>query len=155
MRDAGPERFTIRSPQDFVSGIVLIVFALLVLWLTRNLQGMQGPNFGPATAPWLLAVMLVVAGAVICARGLLTDGPKLERWEIRGPLFLLAAIIFFAASIRTLGLAVSSFGTILIACAASREVRWREAVLWSAVLTAVTVAVFYYGLRLPFKPWPW
>lgn len=154
MRDAGSKN-VIRSPQDFVSGIVLVVFALLVLWLTRNLQGMQGPNFGPATAPWLLAVMLIVTGAAICVRGLLTDGPKHERWEIRGPFFLLVAIIFFAATIRVLGLALSSFGTLLIACAASREVRLPEAVLWSAVLTAAAVSIFYYGLRLPFKPWPW
>jgi len=154
VRDTGPKGL-IRGPQDFFSGIVLVAFALLALWLTRNLQGMQGPNFGPATAPRLLAVLLAVAGAVICVRGFFTDGPKLERWEIRGPLFLIASILFFAATIRTLGLAVSSFGTILIACCASKEVRWLEAVAWSAVLTIAAVGIFYYGLRLPFKPWPW
>lgn len=154
MRNA-VSKTVIRSPQDFVSGLVLVAFALLVLWLARNLQGMQGPNFGPATAPRLLAILLMVTGGVICVRGLRIDGPKLERWEIRGPLLLLAAIIFFAATIRTLGLAASSFGTLLIACAASREVRRLEAVLWSALLTVAVVSIFYYGLRLPFKPWPW
>jgi putative tricarboxylic transport membrane protein len=154
VNDAKPQGF-IRSPQDFFSGLVLIAFAALVLWLTRDLPGMQGANFGPATAPRLLATALLLVGAIIVAGGVLVDGPRLERWEVRGPVLLIASIIFFAATVRTLGLAVSSFGTVIIASAATKEVRWMESVLWSAILTAAAVGVFYYGLKLPFKPWPW
>jgi len=42
----------------------------------------------------------------------------------------------------------------MIASAASKEIRWVEAVVWSAILTAAAVALFIYGLTLPLQLWP-
>src|SRR5262245_52328244 len=90
---AGSRRGTIRNPKDFWGGVALIGLAVFALWASRDLPGMHGFAFGPGTAPRLFAGALAVLGAGVAIVGFLTDGPGLERFYIRGPLFITAALI--------------------------------------------------------------
>lgn len=155
MAEAGqgtPKR--IRNPQDFYGGLVLAVFALLALWAGSDLPGMRGFAFGPGTAPRLFSILLLGVSLAIAVSGLFTDGPRLEKWGIRGPVLFIASVLFFGVAIRPLGLVTASFGSLLIAAAASEEARWLETVIWAAILTAACVALFIYGLKLPLQLWP-
>ena len=87
--------------------------------------------------------------------GLTTDGNQLERYGIRGPLLVTAAILFFALTVRSMGLVVASYVTIVVAAMGSAEFRWREALLWAAVLTLFCALLFKWGLGLPMQLWPW
>jgi putative tricarboxylic transport membrane protein len=73
---------------------------------------------------------------------------------VRGPLFITLSIIVFAMFVRPLGLVVASYLSIMAAAAATPEVRWIEAFIWGAVLTAFCVLLFVFGLGLPFQLWP-
>jgi len=144
----------IRNPQDFWGGLVLVVFALFSLWAGSDLPGSHGFAFGPGTAPRLFAWLLVGVSAFIVLNGFISEGPPLERWGIRAPFLFIASVVFFGATVRPLGLVIASFMTLMIAAAASKEIRWIEAVIWSALLTAASVALFIYGLSLPLQLWP-
>ena len=147
-------RGTIRNPQDFWGGLAMVAVALFALWASSDLPGMRGFAFGPGTAPRLFAVLLAITGAGVALTGFLTDGPPLERWGIRGPVLFIASVVFFGATVRPLGLIISSFCTLMIAASASNEVRWIESVIWSVVLTIFCVGLFIYGLNLPLQLWP-
>src|SRR3979490_761674 len=95
-----------------------------------------------------LAVLVVV---VIRHRNLLA-GPK--RNLVRGPLFITLSVLIFAVAIRPLGLVIASYCSILAAAAATPEVRWLEAIIWSAVLSAFCVLLFPIALNLPLQLWP-
>lgn len=144
----------VRNPQDFWGGIALVAFALFSLWAGSDLPGMRGFAFGPGTAPRLFAWLLIATGAMVAANGLIAHGPPLERWGIRAPVLFIAAVLFFGATVRPWGLVISTFLTLMIAQAASKEVRWIEATIWGAVLTAFCVGLFFYGLNLPLQLWP-
>jgi putative tricarboxylic transport membrane protein len=144
----------IRNPQDFWGGVALLLFALFSLWAGSDLPGMRGFAFGPGTAPRLFGSILAGVSVLIIANGLISHGAPLERWGIRAPVLFLASVVFFGATVRPWGLVISSFLTLMIAAAASKEVRWIESVLWSAALTAGCVALFIYGLNLPLQLWP-
>jgi putative tricarboxylic transport membrane protein len=144
----------IRNPKDFWGGLVFVVFGLLALWAGSDLPGMRGFAFGPGTAPRLFSWMLVGTAALVMVGGLLTSGPPLERWGIRAPVFFIASVLFFGATVRPMGLIIATFFTLMIATAADKEVRWGEAVLWALVLTAASVGLFIYGLNLPLQLWP-
>ncbi len=144
----------IRNPQDFYGGLVLILFAAFALWAASDLTGIKGFQFGPGTAPRMFAILLGAIGLVIMLTGFFTDGPALQRYAVRGPFFVIAAILFFAVAIRPLGLVGTSFFAILIAAAASDEVRWVESVIWAAVLTLFCSLLFPKGLGLPLQLWP-
>jgi putative tricarboxylic transport membrane protein len=147
-------RGIIRNPQDFYGGLALIGLALFAFWAGSDLPGMRGFAFGPGTAPRLFAGLLAATGAAVAVIGFFFDGPGIERYAIRGPVFVIAAILFFAASIRPLGLVITSFVTIVIAAAATKEVRWIETIIWAAVLTAFCAFLFPYALNLPLQLWP-
>ncbi len=144
----------IRNPQDFYGGLVLAAFALFALWASSDLPGMRGFAFGPGTAPRLFAVLLLGVSIAIAVTGVISDGPPLERWGIRGPVLFIASVVFFAATIRPLGMIIASFGSLVIASSASSEARWLETLIWTAVLTAFCVLLFVYGLKLPLQLWP-
>jgi putative tricarboxylic transport membrane protein len=144
----------IRNPQDFWGGVALVVFALFSIWAGSDLPGMRGFAFGPGTAPRLFAGLLAATAAMVAFNGLISHGPPLERWGIRAPVLFIASILFFGATVRPLGLVISAFFTLMIASAATKEVRWVEATIWSAALTAFCVGLFYYGLNLPLQLWP-
>jgi hypothetical protein len=134
--------------------LALVGLALFALWASRDLPGMHGFAFGPGTAPRLFAGILGVLGAGVALVGLLTDGPALERWAIRGPIFLTAAVLIFALTIRNLGLVISSYISIVCAAAATSEVRWFETLIWAAVLSAFCAFLFPIALNLPLPLWP-
>lgn len=144
----------IRNPQDFWGGVGLVLFALFSLWAGSDLPGMRGFAFGPGTAPRLFGWLLVGTGGLIALSALITHGPPLEKWGIRAPVLFIASVVFFGLTIRPLGLVISAFCTLMIASAASKEVRWVEAIIWAMVLTLFSIGLFIYGLNLPIQLWP-
>jgi hypothetical protein len=144
----------IRSAQDYIGGIVLMALALFALWASSDLQGMRGFSFGAGTAPRMFGGLLLVLAAAIALTGLLTEGPGLSHYSWRGPLFVMASIVFFALAIRPLGLVVSAFSSFLIAALGTHETRWTEAVIVGACLTLGCALLFPYVLGLPMPMFP-
>jgi putative tricarboxylic transport membrane protein len=144
----------VRNPKDFFGGVALIGLALVAMLASIDLPGMRGFAFGPGTAPRLFAILLAVLGGAVSVGGLLFEGPPLERYVFRGPIFLTGSVLIFAATIRPLGLILSSFATIIASAAATPDVKWRETVIWAVILTAFCALLFPYALNLPFQLWP-
>src|SRR5665647_755129 len=90
----------IRGPRDFFGGLALVVVAAIALWASSNLPGQQGFAFGPGTAPRIFAGLLMVVGVVVALTGLFVKGPPIEGFAVRGPAYVLLAILLFAATIR-------------------------------------------------------
>src|SRR5215210_1625263 len=144
----------VRNPQDFYGGLVLMGLAVFAIVASITLPGMRGFAFGPGTAPRLFAYILAGLGLLIGAMGLVTDGPKIERYRIRGPVFITAAILLFGFTIRSLGLVTASFLCVVTCALAAEDVRWKETLIWAVILTAFCSVLFPYGLNLPFQLWP-
>jgi putative tricarboxylic transport membrane protein len=146
--------FSIRSPRDFWGGLVLIAVGILAIWASRDLPGQRGFAFGPGTAPRLFAGLLVGFGALVALVGLITDGPRIEKYKVRGPVLVIVGILGFAAMIRPLGMVPASFVTFMVAILGSKEMRVLESFVAAAVMTAFCVLLFVYLLNLPFQLWP-
>ena len=145
---------SIHNPQDYYGGLALVGLALFAFWAASDLSGMRGFSFGPGTAPRLFAGVLLTLGIAVTAVGLFVEGSPLEPYAIRGPLLVTVAILTFSATIRPAGLIIASFIVFMISAAGSKEIRWVEATIAAVALTAFCVALFVYGLNLPFQLWP-
>jgi putative tricarboxylic transport membrane protein len=155
----------VRAPRDFYGGLALIALAIIAIWTSGDLPGTHGFAFGPGTAPRLFAGLLAVVGALVALTGLFFDGPPIERYAIRGPAWVLLAILAFAGMIRginlgpltipPLGLVPSTFAAFLVSIFGSTEMRWLESLIAAVVVTAFCVGLFVYLLQLPFQLWPW
>jgi len=144
----------VKCPQDFVGGIVLMAVALFALWASSDLQGMHGFSFGAGTAPRMFATLLLGLGVAVMVVGIVSEGPGVAHYAWRGPLFVMAGIVFFAFAIRPLGLIVSGLATFLISALGSDETRWVEAIIVGICLTIGCAFLFPYVLGLPMPLFP-
>ena len=72
----------------------------------------QLTSVGPGLMPRSVAVLVGVFGVGLVVTSFLSVGPRLERWHLRGPFFVLGAVLLFAMTIRGSTL---TFGSLKIA----------------------------------------
>ena len=165
----GGFQFKVRGPQDFYGGLALIAFAIFAIVASSELPGQHGFAFGPGTAPRMFATLLAVVGGLVALGGLLMDGPPIGHFAIKGPAYVVTAILLFAGMIRgvdlqqmigiplkipALGLVISTFTAFMISIMGSTEMRWVESLIAAAAMTTFCVGLFVYLLGLPFQLWP-
>jgi putative tricarboxylic transport membrane protein len=145
----------IKSPQDFVGGLVLIAIAAFALWQSNDLPVGSLGAMGPGMLPRSLAVLLGALGAVLAVSALLQAGEGLHRWSPRAMLFVFGAVVAFGLTVRPLGLAVAGPLAVFISGFASEETRWVETIVFGLVMTAFCIGLFKYALGLPIPLAPW
>ncbi len=146
---AVPARGLVKGPQNLVAGLTLIALAAFAIWAVGNLSQGTLRAMGPAMLPRWLAIGVGLCGVALVITAFVTVGDVLERWSIRGPVFVMAGIFAFALTIRVFGLVVAGPLAMIIGGFASPEVRWKEIIIFAAVMTAFCVGLFRFGLNLP------
>jgi hypothetical protein len=157
---AGP----VRSPQSLIAGLTLVALAALALWLTSDLDQGTLQSMGPALLPRWLAIAVGLCGLVLVGTGFMTDGEGLDRWSLRGPAFVILAILAFALTIRPfalgavtlpgLGLAIAGPLAIIIGGYATHEARLRDLLILAFLLTPFCTILFGDLLNLPIPIFP-
>lgn len=148
-------RGLIKSPQDFMAGLFLVAFGLFCLWASSNLSGGRGANLGPGSFPRGLSFMLMAVGAIVLVQAFTTVGPKLEAWSIRGPVFVLGAVLLFALTVRPLGLIIAGPLALMVSAFAAKDTRWLPNIIFAVLMTAFCILLFKIALRLPIPVAPW
>lgn len=144
----------VQNSQDVYGGMALILLSLIAFVASNDLPGMRGFAFGPGTAPRLFAMTLAIMSLGVVVGGLLSPGPHVRPYKLRGVIFIIGAILAFAATIRPLGLVIASFCTMVVCAAAADDVKWRETIIVAVAVTTFCAILFPYGLNLPFQLWP-
>jgi putative tricarboxylic transport membrane protein len=142
-------RSFLRNPQDAAAGLFLTAVAAFALWQSSDLELGTLRSMGAGMLPTSLAALVGALGLLIIALAFVHDGPALERWRLRGPIFILGSVVIFALLIRTTGLAIAGPVSMLIGCFATDEVRWKEAVIFAVAMTAFCIVLFKVVLGLP------
>jgi putative tricarboxylic transport membrane protein len=144
-----------RCPRDIGGGLLLLALGLFGLYNSWGLTTGTTRQIGPGMLPQSLSVLLAAVGAGLALVGLFASGPGLERWRLRGPLFILGAAVVFGLVIKPLGLLVAAPLAIAIGGLASSATRVIEIVVFGVVMTAFCVILFKYMLALPIPLAPW
>ncbi len=159
----GP-RGPVRAPQSLAGGVLLIALAALALWLTRDLDQGTLNSMGPAMLPRWLAMAVGLSGLALLAFAFIKQGDVLERWSLRGPVFVIGAILAFAITIRPfsfgplaipgLGMVIAGPLAIIIGGFATPEARLRDLVILALSLTPFCMVLFGDLLNLPIPVFP-
>jgi hypothetical protein len=145
----------IKSPKDFWAGIMFVAFGLFAaIGATMNYQMGSAVRMGPAYFPTVLGGLLVVLGLVVLAGSLVIHGAKVPTFHFRPLLLVLAAVVAYGYLMKPLGLVLSTSALVFIGAMGGHEFKWKEVLIVAAVLSFFSVAVFIYGLTLPFPIWP-
>ncbi|WP_066708831.1 tripartite tricarboxylate transporter TctB family protein [Celeribacter ethanolicus] len=143
-----------RDIPDLVGGVLLAAIGLFVVFYTLahyeigSLRRM-GPGFFPA----VLGAALALLGGMVALPALARQDDAVQiAWK--ECLAVLAAILIFAAGLDRLGLVLVTLTSVLIASLAApdRRIGWR--IVLALVVTALSVAVFSFGLKMTVPLWP-
>jgi uncharacterized membrane protein len=137
-------------------GALFIAAGLFFMIQSLDLEMGTAFRMGPGYFPMLLSGILVLLGLVVLIQATRVEGEPAGALAWRGMLLILPAPILFGLTVRGLGFVPAIFLTALVASFASRRMTLPMALALSSILTAFSVAVFSYGLNLPFERFgPW
>ena len=142
------------SLQDYAGGMFLIVIAMVGIVGTTMLNFKTTTGVGPGMMPRSTGMIIVALGIIMIINGLFQKGEGLDRWSIRGMIFVLGSALVFAWTIRPLGLIVAGPLAVMISAFADRETKWIEVMIFAVVMTFFCILLFSYGLKLPIPIWP-
>lgn len=148
-------KIRIRHPQDAAAGLFLVALAVVAIWQTSDLSIGTLRQLGPGMLPRTLAYAVGFCGVIVLINAFLRAGAGLERWSLRGPLFVLGAVIVFGLTVRPLGLAVAGPLVVIIGGFASHETKLVESVIFGVTITGFCLFLFKFVLSLPIPVAPW
>lgn len=146
----------IRDQISFAAGVMYLVIAAAFAVGARDLQIGTAGSMGPGYFPLVVSSLLGLVGLIVLVTSLHSSAAPtcFRRWYASKLTLILGAVVVFALLLTRAGLVLSIFALVLIASFASDEFDWRVALLNAAVLAAMGVAIFVYGLGLFFPLWP-
>ena len=144
----------LRSPRDFWAGLLFLAVGVAAAWIARDYPMGTGGRMGPGYFPFVLSTLLGILGVIITAMSFTTDGPKVDRFALKPLFFILLAVVIFGLLAKTLGLAIAIIALVAVSAYGGHEFKWKEVLIAGVVLAIFSIAVFVYGLKLPFPVWP-
>jgi len=147
--------FRDRERKDFAAGLMFIgigaFFAIGAEAYPMGTAVRMGPAYFPTVLGWILAGL----GLIVFIRSFFLHGEPLTKSNYRPLIFILGSVIAFGLLLDRAGLTVASVVVMILSAMGGWDFRWKEQLINAVFLTALNIAVFYYGLGLPFKLWPW
>ena len=144
----------IRSGQDFASGLLFIVVGVGGLWLGADYPMGTAQRPGTGVLPYILCWCLIGTGGLLWLKAVLVEGPDLTGWAWRPIIMITLATIAFALLIDRFGLVAAMLASMTLAALGTPETRWGEYTVFAAIMLAIGVAMFIWGLGMPIPVLP-
>jgi hypothetical protein len=144
----------IRNPKDFWAGLMFIAFGGAGVWMAYSFPFGSAARMGPAYFPTLIGGLLTIFGLYIALRGVVLGGHRMDRFNFKPLVMVLASVALFGFALQHVGLVSAIFAIIIFASLGGHEFRMREVLILATILAVGAVAVFVYGLKLQIQVWP-
>ena len=146
----------LKNPKDFWSGVMFAVigFAFAIVVKVYDYPMGTASRMGAGYFPFVLGNVMGVLGLIIIAQALLSSGARIGKFAWQPLIWVLSGFVIFGLTAKLVGLVIAIVLLVVISSFGGHEHKWKEAFISSAVLAVCSVAVFVYGLKLPFPIWP-
>lgn len=147
----------IKDQKDFNAGLMFIFIGAGFALVAGNYPMGSAVRMGPAYFPTILGWLTVALGVIIFVRSFFIEGEPPRKTQWRGLLWIIGSVVAFGLLVDPLkaGLVPATVAIVIMSSYGGWEHRWKEAIIGAIVLAISTVLIFYYGLGLPFRLWPW
>ena len=146
----------LKNPKDFWSGVMFALFGLAFAIIVKYYDYPMGSasRMGAGYFPFVLGCVMAVLGFIIIAQSLVTTGTPISKFAWRPLIWVLGAFVIFGLTAKWLGLVIAIILLVMISAYGGHEFKLKESLISSVILATGSVAVFVYGLKLPFPIWP-
>lgn len=143
-------KFALSKNKDFWAGMMLVLIGAAALFIARDYRFGSALRMGPGFFPTILSVILIAFGVCITAVGL-RSGEKIQgNLSFRAFLLLPLSLILFGVLMDLAGFIPALAVLVFVSAASGREFKSMEVLLLTTVLTVASVALFIWGLGLPY-----
>lgn len=143
-------KLEVRNNKDFWSGMMFIGIGVAALFIGRRYQFGTALHMGPGYFPGVLGGILILFGIYIAASGLRSSEKIKGSWSARAMIVLPIAVILFGVLLKYTGFIPALVALVFGSAAAGKEFKFIEVLILTAFLTLLSVAVFIWGLSLPY-----
>ena len=143
-------KLALSNNKDVWAGLTLIVAGTVAMFMARNYAFGNSLRMGPGYFPMVLGGILIVFGLYILGTGLYQGEKLTGSWSLRAMIILPLSLVLFGYLMDRAGFVPAMMVLVFGSATASTEFRFLEVFLFSVFLTALGVAVFIWGLGLPY-----
>jgi len=136
--------------KDFWAGMMLLGIGVAAMFISRDYRFGSALRMGPGFFPTILGGILTAFGICIMAVGL-RSGEKIQgSLSLRALVMLPLSLILFGILMQLAGFIPALVALVFVSAASGREFRLMEVLLLTVLLTVASVALFIWGLGLPY-----
>jgi hypothetical protein len=154
--DRGPRARSglVKSPIDLAGGLFLLALAVIGYIGGATLPFGTLSGIGSGLLPRVVTLLVGVFGLLLIVQSAFAAGDGLDRWAIRGIIFVLGSVLVFALMVRSYGLVVAGPLAVIISSLADKDTRPLEVVVFAVVMTLICGLLFkeLLNLPIPFDP---
>jgi hypothetical protein len=140
---------------DLCFAVFLVALGALAFSLSNQLSIGTAAAMGPGYVPRGLSILIMVYGLVLGIRALFSGRQAFPEIAFRPIILVSASVAVFAILLPVVGLAITSFVTVVCAGVAAYDVRLRENAIVAVALAVFAVLLFVKVLGLPVPIWWW
>lgn len=137
--------------KDFWAGLMFMALGIFAILMARDYPFGSTLSMGPGYFPSVVGGVLICLGFVILLKGLRHIDRIEWTWSVRALIILPVALIAFGFLIGRVGLVPSLAVVAIGSAAAIPKFRISEILLLTAGLIFFMIAVFVWGLDLPYR----
>jgi hypothetical protein len=143
-------KLVVRNNRDLWAGLMFGGIGAAAMFIARNYPFGTSLRMGPGYFPRVLGGILVLFGIYVMVRGLHIHEKIEGNWSIRALILLPLAMVLFGILMDVLGFIPALVALIFGSAVSSREFKFFEVLLLTLLLTSLSVALFVWGLGLPY-----
>ena len=136
--------------KDFWSGIMLILIGAAAMFVAREYRFGSALRMGPGFFPIVLGGILVAFGICIMAVGLHSTERLQPNFSFRALALPPLALVLFGLFVERVSFIPAVVVLIYVSAASGKAFRFLEVLLLTVTLVVGTVALFIWGLGLPY-----
>jgi uncharacterized membrane protein len=140
----------LRDNQDFWSGVMLIAVGATALVIARNYPFGTSLRMGPGYFPIVLGSILALFGLWFIVKAFRSTEKIEQGWSLRALIVIPVSLVLFGILMTYGGFVPALIVLIFGSALASDEFNLLEVVLLTVGLTIGCIAVFIWGLGLPY-----
>lgn len=137
--------------KDFLAGLLLLGFGTLGMYLALDYPFGSSLRMGPGYFPRVLAGIIIGFGVFVMVRGILSNERVKGVWGVKALVLISLAFILFGWIMDRYGMIPALIVMFLVGARAGHEFKLIEVVILTLLMSIFAVALFVYGLGLPYQ----
>lgn len=141
--------------KDFWAGMMFLGVGALAMIASRSYPFGSTLRMGPGYFPTMLGGILILFGIYVMVRGLRSDEKIQANWSVRALIVLPLSMVLFGVLMELAGFIPALTALIFVSVASGREFKFKEVLLLTVCLGVLSIAMFIWGLGLPYPLIKW